>query len=153
MLVSARKEGSTITTTVVTDEQGRYGFPVARMEPGNYTISIRAIGYKLDGAKTIDVPAGKSGAADLKLSKVKSLVPQLSSGEWLLSLPGPDKQKAFLTMCVGCHTLQRVLTSTHDAAEFQQVFVRMSALFTGQHAHASAAAPSGSARRAPGGDR
>jgi streptogramin lyase len=27
---------------------------------------------------------------------------------------------------VGCHTLQRVLTSTHDAAEFQQVFVRMS---------------------------
>jgi virginiamycin B lyase len=126
VLVSAKKEGSTITTTVATDEQGRYGFPAARMEPGKYTISIRAIGYKLDGAKTIDVPAGNGGTADLKLSKVKSLVPQLSSGEWLLSLPGPDKQKAFLTMCVGCHTLQRVLTSTHDAAEFQQVFVRMS---------------------------
>ena len=28
-------------------------------------------------------------------------------------------------MCVGCHTLQRVLTSNHDAAEFQQVFLRM----------------------------
>jgi virginiamycin B lyase len=27
--------------------------------------------------------------------------------------------------CVGCHTLQRVLTSTHDAAEFEQVFMRM----------------------------
>ena len=27
VLVSAKKEGSTITTTVVTDEQGRYGFP------------------------------------------------------------------------------------------------------------------------------
>ena len=27
---------------------------------------------------------------------------------------------------VGCHTLQRVLTSNHDAAEFQQVFLRMS---------------------------
>jgi virginiamycin B lyase len=127
VLVSAKKEGATITTTVVTDQQGRYGFPAARMEPGRYTISIRAIGYKLDGGKTIDVPAGNGGGtADLKLSKVKSLVPQLSSGEWLLSLPGPDKQKAFLTMCVGCHTLQRVLTSTHDAAEFQQVFVRMS---------------------------
>jgi virginiamycin B lyase len=127
VLVSAKKEGATITTTVVTDQQGRYGFPAARMEPGRYTISIRAIGYKLDGGKTIDVPAGNGGgSADLKLSKVKSLVPQLSSGEWLLSLPGPDKQKAFLTMCVGCHTLQRVLTSTHDAPEFQQVFVRMS---------------------------
>ena len=56
VLVSAKKEGSTITTTVVTDEQGRYSFPAARMEPGKYTISIRAIGYKLDGPKTVDVP-------------------------------------------------------------------------------------------------
>jgi streptogramin lyase len=125
VLVSAKKEGATITTTVVTDAQGRYSFAATRMEPGKYTISVRAIGYRLDGPKTVDVPAGNSGTADLKLGKVKSLVPQLSNGEWLLSLPGPDKQKAFLTMCVGCHTLQRVLTSTHDAAEFQQVFLRM----------------------------
>ena len=126
VLVSAKKDGSSITTTVVSDQQGAYSFPSARLEPGKYTISIRAIGYRLDGAKSIDVPTGGEGRADLKLSKVKSLVPQLSSGEWLLSLPGADKQKAFLTMCVGCHTLQRVLTSNHDAAEFQQVFLRMS---------------------------
>src|SRR5947209_6677008 len=126
VLVSAKKEGSTITTTVVTDAQGRYSFPAARVEPGKYTIAIRAVGYRLDGPKTIDVLAGNTQAADLKLSKAKSLVPQLSNGEWLLSLPAADKQKAFLTMCVGCHTLQRVLTSNHDAAEFQQVFLRMS---------------------------
>jgi len=125
VLVSAKKEGSTITTTVVTDERGRYSFPAARMEAGKYTISIRAIGYKLDGPKTVDVPGGNTGTADLKLGKVKSLVSQLSNAEWLLSLPGADKQKGFLTMCVGCHTLQRVLTSNHDAAEFQQVFLRM----------------------------
>src|SRR5216684_2316468 len=52
VLVSARKEGSTITTTVVTDERGRYSFPAARVEPGQYTISIRAIGYRLEGPKT-----------------------------------------------------------------------------------------------------
>ena len=125
VVVSAKKEGSTITTTVVTDEQGRYSFPAAHMAAGKYTISIRAIGYKLDGPKTVDVPSGSPATADLKLGKVKSLVPQLSNAEWLLSLPGADKQKAFLTMCVGCHTLQRVLTSNHDAAEFQQVFLRM----------------------------
>src|SRR6516162_5618898 len=96
------------------------------MAAGKYTISIRAIGYKLEGLKTVEVPTGSTATADLKLGKVKSLVPQLSNAEWLLSLPGADKQKAFLTMCVGCHTLQRVLTSNHDAAEFQQVFVRMS---------------------------
>ena len=42
-------------------------------------------------------------------------------------MPGEDKQKAFLTQCVGCHTLQRVLTSTHSPAEFEQVFLRIMA--------------------------
>ena len=125
VLVSAKKDGASITTTVATDAQGRYSFPAGRIEPGKYAISIRAVGYKLDGPKTVDVPTGTTATADLQLSKVKNLVPQLSNGEWLLSLPGADKQKAFLTLCVGCHTLQRVLTSNHDAAEFEQVFLRM----------------------------
>jgi virginiamycin B lyase len=43
VLVSAKKEGSTITTTVVSDQQGAFSFPSARLEPGKYTISIRAI--------------------------------------------------------------------------------------------------------------
>ncbi len=30
-----------------------------------------------------------------------------------------------MTNCVGCHTLQRVFASTHDADEFKQVFKRM----------------------------
>src|SRR3954454_8303893 len=126
VLVSAKKAGSTVTVTVVTDEQGRYAFPADRLGPGNYAISIRAIGYKLDSPKTREVAAGAAATADLKLSKVKNLTAQLSSGEWLVSMPGEDKQKAFLTQCVGCHTLQRVLTSTHSPAEFEQVFLRMS---------------------------
>ncbi len=126
VLVSARKDNSPVTVTVVTDDKGHYAFPANRLEAGHYTISIRAIGYKLDGPKSADVAAGASATADLKLSAVKSLVPQLSSGEWLDSLPGEPKQKAFLTMCVGCHTLQRVLTSNHTPAEYEQVFMRMS---------------------------
>ena len=42
VLVSAKREGTTITTTVVTNEQGRYAFPADRLQPGKYTISIRA---------------------------------------------------------------------------------------------------------------
>jgi len=125
VLVSAKKAGSAVTVTVVSNEQGRYAFPADRLDPGNYAISIRAIGYKLDGPKTADVAAGAAATADLKLSKIKNLTAQLSSGEWLISLPGEPKQKAFLTQCVGCHTLQRVLTSTHSPAEFEQVFLRM----------------------------
>jgi len=126
VLVSARKAGSNVTVTVVSNEQGHYSFPADRLDPGNYTISIRAVGYKLDGPNTAEVAAGAAATADLKLSKIKNLTGQLSSGEWLVSMPGEDKQKAFLTQCVGCHTLQRVLTSTHSPAEFEQVFLRMS---------------------------
>ncbi|PYR29695.1 MAG: hypothetical protein DMF90_29270, partial [Acidobacteria bacterium] len=45
VLVSAKKAGSTITTTVVTDASGRYRFPADRVEPGQYTVTIRAIGF------------------------------------------------------------------------------------------------------------
>jgi len=125
VLVSAKKEGSTITTTVVTNDKGEFSFPAGRLEPGKYTISTRAIGYTLVGPKTIDV--GASGAtAEVKLAKARSVVPQLSNGEWLMSLPGSDQFKAsFLLDCQGCHTLQRVFTALHDAEEWKQVFTRM----------------------------
>jgi virginiamycin B lyase len=125
VLVSARMDGSTITTTVVTNEQGVYSFPADRLAPGHYTLSIRAIGYKLDGPKSADVTASGATTADLALSKTNALVNQMSNGEWLNSLPGEDSTKAALTNCVGCHTLQRIVQSTHNADEFMQVFHRM----------------------------
>ena len=125
VLVSAKLDGSNVTTTVVTNEQGIYSFPAARLAPGHYTITTRAIGYKLDGKKAADVSADAAATADLKLNKTNALANQLSNGEWLNSLPGSDKVKATLTNCVGCHTLQRIVQSTHDAAEFMQVFKRM----------------------------
>src|SRR5262245_65090861 len=55
VLVSAKKSGSTTTITVVSDQQGRYRFPSAKLEPGQYTIRIRAVGYDLDGRKTAEI--------------------------------------------------------------------------------------------------
>ena len=37
VLVNVKREGSTITTTVVTNEKGQYSFPADRIEPGKYT--------------------------------------------------------------------------------------------------------------------
>ena len=58
VLVSAKKEGSTITTTVVSNDKGQFSFPAGRLEPGHYTITIRAAGYDLAGPKQVDVAAG-----------------------------------------------------------------------------------------------
>ena len=44
VLVSAKKNGSAVTITVVSDTQGNYSFPAAKLQPGQYSLQIRAIG-------------------------------------------------------------------------------------------------------------
>ncbi len=55
VLVSAKKTGSTVTVTVVSDKDGRYSFPAARLEPGEYSLRIRAVGYDLDNSNPVSV--------------------------------------------------------------------------------------------------
>ena len=126
VLVSAKKEGSTITTTVVSNAKGEFSFPAGRMAPGHYNITIRAAGYQLVGPNQVDIAAGTPATADVKLGKAKNILSQLSSAEWLTSAPGgTDLVKGNFTNCVGCHTLQRVFSAMHSADEWKQVFARM----------------------------
>jgi streptogramin lyase len=124
VLVSAKRAGSTITVTVVSDAQGRYNFPTAKLEPGQYTLHIRAAGYDLDHPALVDVGT-PNASADLKLRKTEDLASQLSNGEWIASAPGSDQQKSVLLNCTGCHTLERIVKSTHTADEFMQLLPRM----------------------------
>ena len=126
VLVSAKKAGSNITITVVSDAQGRYRFPSSKLEPGQYAVRIRAIGYDLDGRVNADVAAQKTATADLKLRKTQDLAAQMSNAEWLASMPGADKQKYTLLGCVGCHSLERIVRSKYDADGFLATVQRMS---------------------------
>jgi len=125
VLVSAQRASTPITTTVVTDATGRYSFPRTRLEPGRYTLRVRATGYDLEDPGPIDIASNKTATADLKLAKTKDLASQLSNAEWLLSMPGPDDQKSFLLNCVNCHRLDFITRSRHTSAEFIQVMERM----------------------------
>jgi virginiamycin B lyase len=118
VLVSAKKNGSTISVTVVSDKDGRYSFPATRLEPGQYSLRIRAIGYDLDGPDQVLVAADKPATADLALRKTEDIASQLTNAEWLASMPGTDAQKGQLLNCVGCHTLARPLNSKYSADDF-----------------------------------
>src|SRR5258706_8018433 len=72
VVVSAKKAGSNITVSVVTNAQGRYTFPAARLDAGQYTISARANGYDLEGPVAATIAAGQ-GSADLKMRKARNL--------------------------------------------------------------------------------
>ena len=125
VIVTAKKDGSTIATSVVSDDKGRYAFPANRLEPGHYSIKIRAIGYIPAGRMAADVASGKTATADLKLNKTANIASQLTSAEWMASMPGTDDQKAFLQDCVGCHTLVRPLSSGFTAEDFMKIIPRM----------------------------
>jgi virginiamycin B lyase len=125
VVVSAKRAGSTITTSVITNAQGRFSIPAARVEPGSYSIEIRATGYELDGPKAATVAAGQPTSADLKLKKTRNLAKQLTNAEWMLSMPGTEDEKLQMINCVSCHTLERIMKSSYDADQFVQVVSRM----------------------------
>src|SRR5882762_6956363 len=132
VVVSAKKDGSTISISVVTDAQGRFAFPAARLEPGRYTLKARAAGYEIDEAKAADVVSTGSGAkADIKLKKARNLAAQLTNAEWMTSMPGTDEQKRFLLNCNSCHTIERIMKSAYDADGFLQIFQRMAGYYPG----------------------
>jgi virginiamycin B lyase len=125
VLVSAKKAGSTITVTVVSDAEGRYSFPAKKLSPGSYALKVRAVGYELESPSSVQL--GKSATvADLKLRRTEDLAAQLSNGEWMNSMPGDDRQKGQLLNCVGCHSLERIARSRYDADTFtKSVLPRM----------------------------
>jgi streptogramin lyase len=120
VLVSAKK--GTITITVVSDAQGRYSFPASRLAPGQYAVSIRAIGYDLDNGRSIEV-TNQTTTHNLLLRKTEDLAAQMSNGEWMHSITGTDQQKGLLLGCVGCHTLERFMRSKHTADDLMNVLL------------------------------
>jgi virginiamycin B lyase len=128
VIVRAKKAGSTITVSVVSDAQGRYRFPADRLDAGQYAVSVRAAGYMLEGPTSVTIGAQKNATADLKLrmATVDETASQLSDAEWLMSMPGTPQQKAAFRNCNHCHTFERIARSKFDPAAALATIERMS---------------------------
>jgi virginiamycin B lyase len=125
VVVTASRPDSIVRVSVITDAQGRYAFPQNKLIPGEYTISIRAVGYDIDAPTKAIVETEKTTTTDIKLKKTRNLASQLTNAEWMMSFPGTEAQKAELLNCTSCHTLERVARSTHDSDEWTHVISRM----------------------------
>jgi virginiamycin B lyase len=131
VVVSARQTGSTMTVSVISGTEGKYSFPVSRVQPGHYDLTTRAAGYVLDGRASVDVADGKPAVADLKLKPATELADQLTNAEWMASAPGEESIKRLLLNCTDCHGVQRIFQSRHSAADFLKVFERMGGYYPG----------------------
>src|SRR5438067_5900769 len=106
VLIGAKRQGSTISTWVVSNAQGQFTFPRERMEAGHYAISIRAVGYELPST-SVDLTA-QPARLDLLLTKVTralKVATQMSNAELIMSASGTPGQKNILGGCVNCHSL------------------------------------------------
>jgi virginiamycin B lyase len=130
IIVTAKRVGSTISVSVVSDENGQYRFPAGRLAEGRYALTIRAAGYDLDHPEIVELTGGAT-TADLRLKPTQRPADQLTNAEWLASAPGTDDVKRHLLNCTDCHSLQRIFKSQHTQDEFLQVFERMGGYYPG----------------------
>src|SRR5262245_57919900 len=129
VVVNARRDGANFTVSVVSDAAGRYGFPRTHLEPGRYTLTIRAVGYDLVDPGAVDLTAKEPAAKNLVLQKARDLASQLSSLEWVQSAPGTPEQKDRLVYqpasCAYCHSMELVTKSKHMAGKIVEVMLSM----------------------------
>lgn len=125
VLVSAHAAGSVITITVATDAQGHYEFPAERLAPGDYSLTIRALGYRLSRACIAHVATDGETHQDLDLEPISDITGQMTNAEWFASMPGTLEDKRPLIECMSCHTLERIVKSTYTADQWIDIFKRM----------------------------
>ena len=125
--VSARGTRDTFTTTVYTDESGRYLFPA--MNDGKYRVWAQAVSFEPAKADA-DLSDGGKKQVDLTLATLGDFHKQLSGTEWAASLPEdtPDDRRmktVFINNCSGCHQVSFLLQNRFDAAGWGAVITLM----------------------------
>jgi streptogramin lyase len=125
--VSARCSSETFTTTVYTDESGRFLFPA--MKSGQYKIWAQSVGFDIDSTEA-GLSDGAKKQVDLTLASLADFHKQLSGTEWAASLPEntPDDRRmktVFINNCSGCHQVSFLLQNRFDAAGWGAVITLM----------------------------
>lgn len=129
VVVTLMRGSTGVITAVSTGANGRYTFPSSHVASGQYLISVRATGFKVE-PESIELEGDAQFDIALKaVNDVDVLASQLTSLEWVKSFPGSDDDKDLLIRnmvnCGFCHSLERIARSTHTAEEFLSVIQRM----------------------------
>jgi streptogramin lyase len=125
--VSAAAAGGTMTTSVFTDTQGHYYFPLA--PAGKYRVSAQAVGYQA-GRAEVELNSKQGAREDFDLRPLKDFEKQLTSPEWLAALPDEKSEdirlkQIFVHNCTTCHSAAFVLQNKFDEAGWKAILARM----------------------------
>jgi streptogramin lyase/mono/diheme cytochrome c family protein len=125
VMVSVKPEGGTITTTVLTDEAGRYYFPP--LAAGKYRVWAQALSFATEKGE-IDLSVTKKH--DFMLRPMESFFQQLPGNVALSALPEDNEQDKRMKVivrnnCSACHTPSYVLQHRFDEAGWSAIIELM----------------------------
>src|SRR4051812_3020540 len=125
VMVSAKPDGGTITTTVLTDEAGRYYFPP--LAAGKYRVWAQALSFATAKGE-IDLGATKKH--DFVLRPMENFFQQLPGNAALSALPEDNEQDKRMKVlvrnnCTACHTPSYVLQHRFDEAGWNAIIELM----------------------------
>ncbi|HXJ53537.1 MAG TPA: carboxypeptidase regulatory-like domain-containing protein [Burkholderiales bacterium] len=122
--VSAKREGSTITTSVYTDAAGEYFFPP--LPDGRYRVWAQALGFERTSG-SVDLSAARR--QDLTLAEIadpERRFRQLPGEMMVAALPEASAddarmKKIFMNNCTGCHSTSYALQFRFDEAGWSKI--------------------------------
>jgi len=122
--VSAKREGSTITTSVYTDAAGEYFFPP--LPEGRYRVWAQALGFERANG-SVDLSAARR--QDFTLAQIadpERRFRQLPGEMMVAALPEASPEdarmkKIFMNNCTGCHSTSYALQFRFDEAGWSKI--------------------------------
>ncbi|MBW8861378.1 MAG: carboxypeptidase regulatory-like domain-containing protein, partial [Acidobacteria bacterium] len=122
--VSAKREGSTITTSVYTDAAGEYFFPP--LPEGRYRVWAQALGFERANG-SVDLSAARR--QDFTLAQIadpERRFRQLPGEMMVAALPEASAEdarmkKIFMNNCTGCHSTSYALQFRFDEAGWSKI--------------------------------
>jgi len=122
--VSAKRDGSTITTSVYTDEAGNYYFPP--LAEGKYQVWANSLGFE-NAKSAVDLAATRKHNITLApITDREAAIRQLPSELLVAALPEDTAEdaaikKIFTNNCTGCHSPGYPLQFKFDEAGWNKI--------------------------------
>jgi virginiamycin B lyase len=115
--VKAQNIETRITTSVLSDKQGRYQIP--DLAPGEYRVRVDAVGYKSDPGIGVKVEGANSRSIDLTVQQGVVRWQDLSLYQAFKLLPDGTGKKELFEYCMNCHGFQRMAAVRRDSDGWQ----------------------------------
>jgi streptogramin lyase len=126
--VSAKRDGTTITTSVYTDQDGNYYFPP--QPEGKYQVWAQALGFET-AKGSVDLTATRKHNISLKpMTDAEAIYRQLPGELMVAALPEDTEddariKKIFTNNCTGCHATGYALQFRFDEAGWNKIINMM----------------------------